>query len=210
MPFMGVAGMAIRLARGTQEILLSHGLFLVGRSPDVDVRIAHPEVSRHHAAIRVGHRHATLEDLASSNGVLLNGRRVYGVTAVGPGDRITLGSQVLQVLAADASPTVENDDDQGAITAVTDMLHDEPTRRERPPHPTPPNSIMSLSLLSDREREVLRRVAAGLSQREIGEQLGISPKTVETYRGRIVDKLGLPTRASMIQYAVNVGLLRPE
>jgi DNA-binding CsgD family transcriptional regulator len=201
--------MAIRLALGNKEILLSRGVFLVGRSPDVDVRIGHPEISRHHAAIRVGGDQATVEDLGSRNGLLLNGEPVLGVTAVRPGDRIHLGREVLQVLPADAPPPNE-DDEASVVTDVTDAQASTARGLVRPPRATPPNSLMSLSLLSDRERAVLRRVAAGLSQREIGEELGISPKTVETYRSRIVDKLGLPSRAAMVQYAINVGLLRPE
>jgi DNA-binding CsgD family transcriptional regulator len=175
----------------------------------VDVRIGHPEISRHHAAIRVGGDQATVEDLGSRNGLLLNGEPVLGVMAVRPGDRIHLGREVLQVLPADGPPPNE-DDEASAITDVTDAKASTSRGPVRPPRATPPNSLMSLSLLSDRERAVLRRVAAGLSQREIGEELGISPKTVETYRGRIVDKLGLPSRAAMVQYAINVGLLRPE
>jgi RNA polymerase sigma factor (sigma-70 family) len=70
--------------------------------------------------------------------------------------------------------------------------------------------VKSFEKLSPREQEVLRMLATGLSQREIGEILGVSVKTVETYRSRIADKLDLKTRAELVRYAVDTGILRPE
>jgi len=61
--------------------------------------------------------------------------------------------------------------------------------------------------LSDREEEVLRRIAWGASNKEIAAQLGISTKTVETYKARITDKLGLRSRTEMVRYAVQQGWL---
>lgn len=68
----------------------------------------------------------------------------------------------------------------------------------------------SYERLSDREREVLRLVAAGYTAREIGEQLSLSPKSVETYRARITEKLGLATRADLVRYALRRGLLTED
>jgi DNA-binding NarL/FixJ family response regulator len=59
--------------------------------------------------------------------------------------------------------------------------------------------------LSEREQSVLRLVAGGYSGPEIGKQLSISPKTVETYKQRINDKLGFSHRAEYIQFAVKLG-----
>ncbi|HYH82769.1 MAG TPA: response regulator transcription factor [Longimicrobium sp.] len=61
--------------------------------------------------------------------------------------------------------------------------------------------------LSEREEEVLRRIAWGASNKEIAGQLGISTKTVETYKARISDKLGLRSRSDMVRYAVQQGWL---
>jgi DNA-binding NarL/FixJ family response regulator len=62
--------------------------------------------------------------------------------------------------------------------------------------------------LSERERNVLVLVAGGYSASEIGEQLFISPKTVETYKQRISEKLGLSHRADYVQLCLRLGLLQ--
>lgn len=62
--------------------------------------------------------------------------------------------------------------------------------------------------LSDREREVLTLTAEGFSSSEIGDRLALSPKTVETYRTRIMQKLGLQHRSQLVQYALRKGLLQ--
>ena len=65
-------------------------------------------------------------------------------------------------------------------------------------------------ILSARELQVLKLVAEGFSSREIASRIYVSTKTVETYRGRFAEKLGLKTRADVVQYALNVGLLSAE
>jgi len=62
--------------------------------------------------------------------------------------------------------------------------------------------------LSTREQEVLALTAEGYSSREIGKKLFISPKTVDTYRSRIMDKLGLNHRSELVRFALKVGLLK--
>jgi DNA-binding NarL/FixJ family response regulator len=61
--------------------------------------------------------------------------------------------------------------------------------------------------LTQRERDVLRLVAQGYSAPEIGERLFISPKTVDTYKQRIQEKLGLSHRSDYVQFALKLGLL---
>jgi two-component system response regulator NreC len=60
--------------------------------------------------------------------------------------------------------------------------------------------------MSVREREVLRRTAAGLSTAHIALQLSLSPKTVNSYRSRLMRKLGLPNRSMLIRYALRHAL----
>jgi DNA-binding NarL/FixJ family response regulator len=61
--------------------------------------------------------------------------------------------------------------------------------------------------LSERERAVLTAIALGHTAKEVAEQLTLSPKTVETYRTRIMEKLGLQSRADLVKYALARGLL---
>jgi DNA-binding NarL/FixJ family response regulator len=61
--------------------------------------------------------------------------------------------------------------------------------------------------LSDRERDVLRLTAEGYTAPEIGEKLSISAKTVDTYKQRVNEKLGLAHRADYVRFALKLGLL---
>ncbi len=61
--------------------------------------------------------------------------------------------------------------------------------------------------LTPREQEVMRLLAEGLSRKEIGERLFISPKTVENHRSNIMSKLGLHSTMDLIRYAARLGLI---
>lgn len=64
--------------------------------------------------------------------------------------------------------------------------------------------------LSDREREVLKLLALGYTNQEISKQLYISVRTSETHRARIMQKLGLQTRAELVRVAIERGLLAED
>lgn len=72
------------------------------------------------------------------------------------------------------------------------------------------NERSPLQQLSTREREVLTHTAEGFSASEIGKKLFISPKTVDTYRSRIMEKLRLNHRAELVRFALRTGLLKAE
>jgi two-component system response regulator NreC len=61
--------------------------------------------------------------------------------------------------------------------------------------------------LTERERQVLRMIAEGKTNKEIAEELTISVKTVEHHRTNIMEKLGLHSRAALIKYAIRKGLI---
>jgi DNA-binding CsgD family transcriptional regulator len=61
--------------------------------------------------------------------------------------------------------------------------------------------------LSPREREALRLTALGYATKEIAQSMGIGGKSVETYRSRALEKLGLKSRAEIVKYAVSEGWL---
>jgi DNA-binding NarL/FixJ family response regulator len=67
-----------------------------------------------------------------------------------------------------------------------------------------------LDRLSLREREILQLVVEGKSSAEIAKVLSLSPKTVETYRSRLMRKLGLKDLPSLVKFAIQHGLTSPE
>ncbi len=85
--------------------------------------------------------------------------------------------------------------DPSAATVVVDKLMEQQEEHKL------------LTVLSDRELEVLRQTAMGYTSREIGQQLSLSPKTVDTYRYRVMAKLDLQHRSELIQFALRAGLL---
>ncbi|NJN82793.1 MAG: response regulator transcription factor [Caldilineaceae bacterium] len=80
------------------------------------------------------------------------------------------------------------------LTDYLDNLHEAPVQD-------------GYELLSEREREVLKYLALGHTAAEVADQLALSPKTVETYRTRIMQKLNLHGRADLVKYALARGLL---
>jgi two-component system response regulator NreC len=71
-----------------------------------------------------------------------------------------------------------------------------------------PQAEGPLDKLSEREREVLTLTAEGYSSAEIGKKLFLSPKTVDTYRARMMQKLGLTHRAELVKLALETGMLK--
>ncbi len=88
-----------------------------------------------------------------------------------------------------------------ASILVQDVLAKKGTKAG-PPRP--------VKILSDRELQVLSLVARGYSSAQIAKQIFVGVKTVETYRSRFAEKLGLRTRSDVIRFAVQMGLLTPE
>jgi len=65
-------------------------------------------------------------------------------------------------------------------------------------------------LLSQREKQVLRLVALGHTNRQIADQLFLSVKTIEAYRARLMQKLHLKSRSALVRYALRKGLLNDQ
>ncbi|MBI4216094.1 MAG: response regulator transcription factor [Chloroflexi bacterium] len=61
--------------------------------------------------------------------------------------------------------------------------------------------------LSPREREVLKLIAVGRTNKEIANLLHLSPSTVQTHRARVMEKLGLHTRSELVHYALRRGIV---
>jgi len=65
-------------------------------------------------------------------------------------------------------------------------------------------------ILSDREQQVLKLVALGYTSAQIAGRIHVGVKTVETYRSRVAEKLGLRTRRDMVRFAMQMGLMKPD
>lgn len=66
-----------------------------------------------------------------------------------------------------------------------------------------------MAQLTDREREVLQLIAEGFSSREIASQLGVAPKTAESYRSNLMAKLGIHKVPGLVRLAIREGLITP-
>ena len=64
-----------------------------------------------------------------------------------------------------------------------------------------------IEALSSREREILQLVADGKTSREIAERLSISPKTVDTYRSRLMRKINVKNMTGLIKFAIHRGII---
>jgi DNA-binding NarL/FixJ family response regulator len=99
-----------------------------------------------------------------------------------------------------------------AVAAGDGLLSPGVTRRliaefaGRTPTPAPPRELDSLT---DREREVMALVGAGLSNEEIAAQLYVSPATAKTHVSRAMVKLAARDRAQLVVFAYEAGLVRP-
>ncbi|MDB4972398.1 MAG: two component transcriptional regulator, LuxR family [Myxococcaceae bacterium] len=72
----------------------------------------------------------------------------------------------------------------------------------------PASTEQRLEVLTPRERQVFELVARGVTHREIAEQLGIGKKSVDTYRARLYQKLGINSRAELVSIALELGVLQ--
>jgi two-component system, NarL family, response regulator NreC len=76
-------------------------------------------------------------------------------------------------------------------------------------NPSAPPDVQGLAQLTEREREVMRRVAEGFTNSQIAEELRLGVKSIETYRARLMEKLGLTSRAALVRFALDCGVLAP-
>jgi two-component system response regulator NreC len=76
--------------------------------------------------------------------------------------------------------------------------------------PSETKGAAGTSQLTGRELEVMRRVAEGFTNTQIAEELHIGVKSVETYRSRVMEKLGLASRSALVRFALDCGILGPS
>lgn len=83
------------------------------------------------------------------------------------------------------------------------------SERKRPFFTPDEDSVRMVFSLTERERQVLVLIADGKSTKEAAARLGISYKTADSHRSRILEKLGVHETASMVRYAIRAGLIQP-
>ena len=172
--------MALLQWPGGEYHLLSDAVVTIGRDSSNDI-VLHSDkrVSRRHAELQLRDDQWVLVDLDSRNGTLANGRPIRQHPLV-DGDRLGLGGSTL-VFVAGADP---NETEVGAL-----------------------DSKAALHQLTDRERQVLTLVAEGLTDKDFGDRLFISPSTVRSHLDRIDVKTGLRRRSELTRLAVDLGLV---
>ena len=92
--------MAVRLRYLAHDLEVPAGQFVIGRTPDCQLSLDDPLVSRRHALFEVSNGQVSVEDLNSRNGVIVNGHRIDAKVSLNVGDRILIGSQELTLLSA--------------------------------------------------------------------------------------------------------------
>ena len=92
----------------------------------------------------------------------------------------------------------------GYIAAGIDI-----TQIKRPIFAPDPEAVRIVFSLTERERQVLALIAEGRSTKEAATTLGVSYKTADSHRSRILEKLGVHETASMVRYAIRAGLIAP-
>ncbi len=192
--------MSFRIKYGQWEVPLEDDAeLIVGRSRTAQVRLNDPAVSGQHAGFRVARGKVQVRDLSSRNGVFVDGVRARGWTPVTAGAEVVIGTQSMRVIRHSDTDGAAADslDDHTTPTHIVD-----PKGRRVSSERTGP-----VAALSKRERQVVSMIARGYTQREAGEALDISIKTVETYLRRIREKTGARTRADMADYARVAGIV---
>ena len=166
------------------RIRLDQDVATVGRHEDNGYVLADPRISRVHAELRKDGNVVIVTDLGSSSGTMVNGEQIGGPTVVRHGETISFGQLTasLQDPAAAAQPE------------DTTMVFDLPEVNTGP-------------RLSPRQQQVLELMAEGMTNSQIGEQLGITERTVKAYAQELYDKLGARNRAGAVALGGRLDLI---
>jgi pSer/pThr/pTyr-binding forkhead associated (FHA) protein len=156
----------------------------IGRRDDNGYVLPDPRVSRVHAEIRKEGGVIIITDLGSSSGTEVNGEPIVGPAAIRHGDRIGFGP--LTATFEDPAAAAEAED----ATMVFSM-----PKVETGPH------------LSPRQQQVLERMAEGMTNAEIGAELGVTERTIKAYAQELYDKLGVRNRAGAVAQGAKLDML---
>lgn len=155
----------------------------IGRRKDNDYVIPDPRVSRIHARLTKEAGAVIVTDLSSAAGTRVNGEECSGPTPLHHGDKVSFGP----VTATFEDPAAHDGDD-------ATLVFDAPKVELGPK-------------LSPRQQQVLELMAEGMTNSTIGEELGVTERTVKAYAQELYDKLGVRNRAGAVAEAHKLGLL---
>lgn len=153
----------------------------LGRAPGNDVVLRDPLVSRTHAIILKRGDSLVLEDLGSHNGTYVNDERIHQIRRLRHGDRLAVGSS--KILFEDPRQALED------TTQVAEA------------------AVFAAAAFTQRQIQVLRLMARGLSNKEIGARLYVSERTAKAYVSSVFEKLGVNKRAAAVAEALRLGLI---
>lgn len=123
-------GTRVWLRFGDHDVEVAPGETIIGRSPKCKLVLDDPLVSRAHARLMVHLGTATIEDLGSSNGVLVNGERLLRARVLVSGDRIVIGHQTFMLLGESAAHTTAAKKERfGAMTLTGAKLAEASSQR---------------------------------------------------------------------------------
>jgi pSer/pThr/pTyr-binding forkhead associated (FHA) protein len=140
----------VRLRYRDQDLFLAAGQYVLGRSSACHIVIDHGLVSRRHAMLEVTASGASVRDLGSINGVLVNGERIGDKPRVlADGDRITVGQEPLDIKLEELSP----DDPRGRATRDTRPTVDvDPRATARPQRPATADGEIGVTSVASTQR----------------------------------------------------------
>lgn len=189
-PGMQIAGVA---ADGREAVREARRLL-----PDIVIMdIVMPELSGIEAAAQIrDHCEPTKVIILSMHSTVEHIFRALQAGAMGYLLKGSAGSEVVDAVRA------VHAGGRYLTSKVSDVVVDGYVREHRAASP--------LESLSPREREVMLLVVEGRSSSEIADALHLSPKTVETHRSRLMEKLGVENVIGLVKFAVRHGLAKPE
>lgn len=163
------------------------GKALIGRCDDSEIWLPDPRVSREHAVLSWTGDRASVLDLGSRNGTLINGRRIKTEELVGDGSEVRVGPYTLQIcfeIGAAIRSFVNSE-----ISTRIDASRPMDPHAKYPTHPD----------LTPAQRRVYEAFVEGLSEREVGERLKISVHTVHTHAKAIYKTFAISSRAELMR-----------
>jgi pSer/pThr/pTyr-binding forkhead associated (FHA) protein len=165
-------------------IRIEHDVATIGRRDDNAYVIPDARVSRIHAELRKEGNAVIVTDLGSSSGTKVNGEPINGPAVIRHGDRVSFG------------PVTATFEDPAAAAQPEDatMVFEMP-KIETGPH------------LSPRQQQVLERMAEGMTNAQIGEELGVTERTVKAYAQELYDKLWVRNRAGAVAQGAKLELI---